>query len=63
MENGDYNVIPSLTVPHVYNPLAIDFDPVEQRLYWTDDDGVAGIHSAKLDGKNVSTIIDSGEAD
>ena len=53
-----FNVIPALTVPYVYNPLALDFhmepgpEDAEgtgsasggaQRLYWVDDDAIHGV--------------------
>ncbi len=63
LENATFNVIPALTVPFVYNPLAIDYDLRSKRLYWTDDDtvhGQNGIHTATLNGTDVHTIIDSG---
>ena len=63
LQDATFNVIPALTVPWVYNPLAIDYDLETKRLYWTDDDkmhGQNGIHTATLNGTDVHTIIDSG---
>ena len=63
LSDATFNVIPALTVPWVYNPLAIDYDMDGKRLYWTDDDkmhGQNGIHTASLNGTDVHTIIDSG---
>ena len=65
LEAATYNVIPALTVPWVYNPLALDYEPTTNRLFWTDDDtvhGQNGIHTATLNGTDVHTIIDSGRS-
>ena len=61
LNNANYNVIPALTVPFVYNPLAIDYDLQEQKIYWTDNDGMNdGINRAFLNGTKFETIIDIG---
>ena len=63
LNNAHYNVIPTLTLPFVHNPLALDYDLANQRLYWTDDGKVNGAHSINsigLDGTNFETVIDAG---
>ena len=57
--NANFSVIPTITVPHVDRPTAVDFDSTEEKLYWADR-GLKVINSANNDGSNVETIIDSG---
>ncbi|CAH1788845.1 unnamed protein product [Owenia fusiformis] len=59
MENMYFNVIPSLTVPHVEKPATIDFHAKNKRLYWTDSSYMF-IKSAYLNGTDIETVIDSG---
>ncbi|KAK7483356.1 hypothetical protein BaRGS_00025416 [Batillaria attramentaria] len=44
-----------IPIPGVYNPIAVDYDPVEDRLYWTDV-GIRQILSAHLDGSGVRIV-------
>ena len=63
INDDHFNVMPALTLPYVHNPLALDFDSREERLYWTDGDAKHGhveIVSAHLSGTDYKTIIDSG---
>jgi hypothetical protein len=57
--NANFSVIPTITVPYVDRPTAVDFDSTEEKLYWADR-GLKVINSANNDGSNVETIIDSG---
>ncbi|XP_041374230.1 low-density lipoprotein receptor-related protein 1-like [Gigantopelta aegis] len=59
LDNGHYNVIPSITVPFVENATTIDYDVQEDRLYWTDIKRNV-IRSAFINGTGIETIIDSG---
>ena len=62
VENGDFNVMPALTLPNVHSPQALDYDVSRDRLYWTDGDnrlGHLGIVSAMLNGTDYRTVIDS----
>ena len=64
MVKGEFNVMPALTLPNVHSPQALDYDVTNNRLYWTDGDirlGHLGIISARLNGTDYQTIIDSGE--
>ena len=62
------NFIPALTVPYVYNPLAIDHDTRDKKIYWVDGDPTNsrshhGIIRANLNGTGVEIIIDSGRCE
>ncbi|GFO20808.1 LOW QUALITY PROTEIN: low-density lipoprotein receptor-related protein 1 [Plakobranchus ocellatus] len=56
LDNANYNVIPSIIVE---NATSIDYDDLEERLYWTDTLKNV-ITSAHLNGTGVTTVIDSG---
>ena len=65
LRNAYYNIIPTLTLPYVHNPLALDYDLANQRLYWTDDGRVHEAHSinsVRLDGTHFQTVIDAGRS-
>ncbi|KAL8625952.1 hypothetical protein ACOMHN_012544 [Nucella lapillus] len=53
----DLNSHSFITIPLAghQNPIAIDYDPVEGRIYWTDV-SAKEIRSAGLDGQNVATV-------
>ncbi|XP_070176422.1 scavenger receptor cysteine-rich domain-containing protein DMBT1-like isoform X2 [Littorina saxatilis] len=53
----DLNSYSFITIPLAghQNPVAIDYDPVDVRIYWTDV-GAREIRSASLDGTNNQTI-------
>lgn len=59
LNHANFNAIPSITVPFVEKPSAIDYDAVEHRLYWTDV-GNNVISRAYINGTGMETIIDSG---
>ena len=62
LDNPEMYTMPALIMPHVFNPLAIDYDAATNRLYWTDGDvqyRQKGIHSALLNVSSLLTIIDS----
>ena len=48
-----------LPLSGVVRPLAVDYDPVDKMVYWTDIDSVpsAQIARAHLDGSNQMTIV------
>ncbi|KAK3082618.1 hypothetical protein FSP39_000605 [Pinctada imbricata] len=66
--NANYSVMPTITLPHVNRPIAVDFDigiaadaSEEGRILWADE-GLKVINSALINGSSVDTIIDSGIA-
>ncbi|XP_070174699.1 uncharacterized protein [Littorina saxatilis] len=45
-----------------YNPIAIDYDPVKETIYWTEvNRDFHAIRSAGLDGTGVQTVYDGGQ--
>ena len=53
----------SYTVPmssRLYRPIAVDYDPVERKIYWTEVGLFNQIRSASLDGSGVLTVTDAG---
>ncbi|XP_060065626.1 low-density lipoprotein receptor-related protein 1-like [Ylistrum balloti] len=59
LQDANYNVIPTITIPNVDKPTAIDYDLEAERLYWADS-SLNLINSAYINGSGVETIIDSG---
>lgn len=56
-----FNVIPVITIPHVDNPTAIDYDINSNTLYWADK-GLSVINKANISADaEVETIIDNGK--
>ncbi|XP_070174677.1 prolow-density lipoprotein receptor-related protein 1-like isoform X1 [Littorina saxatilis] len=42
----------------LYNPMAIDYDPVEEKIYWTEKGTIVNrIRSSSLNGRNIATIL------
>ena len=53
----------SIPVPmssDLYNPIAVDYDPVEKIIYWTEVGVVNRVRSASLNGSDVQTVRDTG---
>ena len=52
----------SLPIPSLLsNPIAVDFDPVEQKIYWTEVGVLNQIRSTSPDGNAyIQTIRDAG---
>ena len=44
----------------LYQPIAVDYDPVKQTIYWTEVGVLNHIRSASLNGSNVQTVRDAG---
>lgn len=44
----------------LYQPIAVDYDPVTQTIYWTEVGVLNHIRSASLNGSNVQTFRDAG---
>ena len=44
----------------LFNPIAVDYDPVEQTIYWTEVGVYNHIRSASLNGSGVRTVRDAG---
>ena len=59
IEQAHFNVIPVITIPHVDNPTAIDYDVNSDMLYWADK-GLNVINRANFSA-SVETLIDKGE--
>ncbi|KAL5005791.1 hypothetical protein ScPMuIL_016949 [Solemya velum] len=59
LENGHYNVIPSITIPYVDGPSSVDYDHVKEKVFWADKN-LNVINGAYINGSHVETIIDSG---
>ncbi|XP_070174673.1 low-density lipoprotein receptor-related protein 4-like isoform X2 [Littorina saxatilis] len=54
---SNYRVNMSITLD---NPIAVDYDPVEGRIYWTESSRYFNrIRSSNLDGSNVKTVYSS----
>ncbi|XP_070174676.1 low-density lipoprotein receptor-related protein 2-like isoform X2 [Littorina saxatilis] len=42
----------------LYNPMAIDYDPVEEKIYWTEKGTIVNrIRSSSLNGRNIATVL------
>ncbi|XP_076456132.1 uncharacterized protein LOC143290510 isoform X2 [Babylonia areolata] len=50
------NIIVPMT-NDLYHPIAVDYDPVEQTIYWTEVGLIKGIRGAALNGSGVHTVI------
>ena len=44
----------------LFNPIAVDYDPVEKIIYWTEVGVVNRVRSASLNGSDVQTVRDTG---
>ena len=51
LDTPDYTDV-VLPVHNISHAIAVDIDPLEGRVYWTDDDNV-GIKRARLDGTGI----------
>lgn len=58
IEKAHFNVLPVITIPHVDNPTAIDYDIEFDTLYWADK-GLNVIKKASFNAE-VETLIDKG---
>ncbi|XP_053386538.1 low-density lipoprotein receptor-related protein 1-like isoform X2 [Mercenaria mercenaria] len=58
IEKAHFNVLPVITIPHVDNPTAIDYDINSDTLYWADK-GLNVIKKATFNAE-VETLIDKG---
>lgn len=58
IETASYIRIP---IDSLQQPAALDYDPTEDRIYWTDLT-TTGIHSAFLNGSNDRMIRDLGSS-
>ncbi|KAK7092469.1 low-density lipoprotein receptor 2-like [Littorina saxatilis] len=47
--------------PSLLNPIALDYDPVEKRIFWTEVGIVNHIRSAGLTGGRAETVFDAGK--
>ncbi|XP_064646344.1 low-density lipoprotein receptor-related protein 1-like isoform X2 [Lineus longissimus] len=57
--DADYNVIPSLTLPHISRPAAIDYDTKDGgKIYWTDSEKNV-VNRVNLDLSGMETVTDS----
>lgn len=60
IENPYFNFITAFTVPDIDEVTVIDFDAVEERLYWTDVK-TQTIKRAFINGTGLETIISRGK--
>lgn len=60
IENPYFNFITAFTVPDIDDVTVIDFDAVEERLYWTDVK-TQTIKRAFINGTGLETIISRGK--
>lgn len=51
-----------LQVADIHHAIAIDYDPLEGHVYWTDDE-VRAIRRARLDGSGAQTLVSSEVSD
>lgn len=59
IDNPYYNYIISFTVPDIDNVTVVDYDAVEQRIYWSDV-RTQTIKRAFINGTGVETIVSAG---
>ncbi|XP_076472712.1 low-density lipoprotein receptor-related protein 6-like [Babylonia areolata] len=45
----------------LYRPIAVDYDPVEQTIYWTEVGQVKGIRASALSGSGMHTVLRTGD--
>ncbi|XP_076456068.1 low-density lipoprotein receptor-related protein 6-like [Babylonia areolata] len=44
----------------LYRPIAVDYDPVEQTIYWTEVGLLKGIRGSALNGSGMHTVLNTG---
>ena len=59
IDNPYYNYIISFTVPDIDNVTVVDYDAVEQRIYWSDV-RTQTIKRAFINGTGVETVVSAG---
>lgn len=59
-DNPYYNYIISFTVPDIDNVTVVDYDAVEQRIYWSDV-RTQTIKRAFINGTGVETVVSAGK--
>ena len=45
----------------LFQPVAVDYDPVERDVYWTEVGVLSQVRVASLDGSGVRTVTDVGD--
>lgn len=60
IDNPYYNYIISFTVPDIDNVTVVDYDALEQRIYWSDV-RTQTIKRAFINGTGVETVVSAGE--
>ena len=60
LDNPYYNYIISFTVPDIDNVTVVDYDAMEQRIYWSDV-RTQTIKRAFINGTGVETVVSAGE--
>lgn len=61
IDNPYYNYIISFTVPDIDNVTVVDYDAMEQRIYWSDV-RTQTIKRAFINGTGVETVVSAGRA-
>lgn len=59
IDNPYYNYIISFTVPDIDNVTVVDYDALEQRIYWSDV-RTQTIKRAFINGTGVETVVSAG---
>jgi len=59
IDNPYYNYIISFTVPDIDNVTVVDYDALEQRIYWSDV-RTQSIKRAFINGTGVETVVSAG---
>lgn len=59
IDNPYYNYINSFTVPDIDNVTVVDYDALEQRIYWSDV-RTQTIKRAFINGTGVETVVSAG---
>lgn len=60
IKNPYYNYIISFTVPDIDNVTVVDYDALEQRIYWSDV-RTQTIKRAFINGTGVETVVSAGK--
>ena len=45
----------------LFTPIALDYDPVDSTIYWTEVGTLSEVRACNLDGSNLRTLLDAGQ--
>lgn len=60
IDNPYMNIMTALTVPHIDNVTVVDYDALEERIYWADVK-TQTIKRAFINGTSLETVISGGK--